>query len=40
MSTVIIALILLGFIGLVVGILMLVHQRDQKREAAKDLNTP
>jgi hypothetical protein len=38
METIIIALIFLGFLGLIIGILMFVHKRDQKRDAAKDLN--
>jgi len=32
--------ILVGFIVLIVGILVLVHRRDQRREAAKKINTP
>lgn len=35
MSTVITALIILGFLGIIIGLLMHVHKRDQKREAAK-----
>jgi len=35
MSTVITALIILGFLGIIIGLLMYVHKRDQKREAAK-----
>jgi uncharacterized membrane protein HdeD (DUF308 family) len=40
MSTIITALAVLGFIALVVGLLMYVHKRDQKREAAKKAGTP
>jgi heme/copper-type cytochrome/quinol oxidase subunit 4 len=40
MSTIITALIVLGFIALVIGLLMFVHKRDQKREAAKKINIP
>lgn len=40
MDTIITALIVLGFIALiVVGLLVFVHKKDQKREAAKDVNT-
>ncbi len=35
MSTVITALILLGIMGLVIGLLLFVHKRDQKKEAEK-----
>jgi len=35
MSTIITALIILGFLGLVIGLLMYVHKRDQNREAKK-----
>jgi hypothetical protein len=31
MSTIITAAIILGFLGLIVGLLMFVHNRDQKR---------
>lgn len=40
MSTIITALCVLGFIALIVGILMFVHKRDQKTEAAKKSNMP
>lgn len=33
MSTIITALCILGFIGLVIGLLLYVHKRDQKKEA-------
>jgi hypothetical protein len=36
MSTIITALVLIGFIVLVVGILMFAHRRDQKADAAKN----
>lgn len=36
MSTIITALVLIGFIALVVGILMFAHKRDQKADAAKN----
>lgn len=39
MSTIITALIILGFLGLIIGMLMYVHNRDKKREAQKT-NTP
>jgi hypothetical protein len=39
MSTILIALIVVGFIALVIGLLMYVHNRDQKRDAEK-LNIP
>jgi len=39
MSSIIIALILVGFIALVIGLLMFVHKRDQKKEAANKANT-
>jgi len=35
MSTIIVALVLIGFIALVVGMLIFIHKRDQKMEAAK-----
>jgi uncharacterized membrane protein len=35
MSTAIVALVLIGFIVLVVGILVFIHKRDQKSDAAK-----
>ena len=35
MSTIITALIVLGFLGGVIGLLMWVHNRDQKRAAKK-----
>jgi uncharacterized membrane protein HdeD (DUF308 family) len=38
MATVVTALVMLGFIALVVGIFLFVHKRDQKREARK-INT-
>lgn len=38
MPTVITALVLIGFIALVVGIIMIVHKRDQKAESAKNVN--
>jgi hypothetical protein len=38
MATIITALIILGALGLIIGILMFVHKRDQKREAVKDVN--
>lgn len=37
MSTIITALAILLFIGLIVGILMFVHDRDQKRDAIKKM---
>jgi len=36
MSTILIALGMLGFIALIIGFLMFVHKRDQKAEAAKN----
>lgn len=33
------ALIVVGFIGIMIGLLLFVHKRDQKREAEK-INTP
>jgi hypothetical protein len=39
MGTVIIALVLVGFIALVFGLLMFVNKRDQRREAAKSNET-
>jgi|GEM_PF-2454618 len=36
MSTILIALGMVGFIALIIGILMFVHKRDQKTEAAKN----
>ncbi len=36
MSTAIIALTIIGFIALVVKILMIIHKRDQKADAAKN----
>lgn len=35
MATIITALIILGFLGGAIGLLMYVHKRDQKREAEK-----
>jgi hypothetical protein len=35
MSTIITALVILGFLGGVIGLLMYVHKRDQKKEAEK-----
>lgn len=35
MSTIITALIVLGFIALVIGLLMFIHRRDQKKEEQK-----
>lgn len=35
MSTIITAVIILGFLGGVIGLLMYVHKRDQKKEAEK-----
>jgi hypothetical protein len=35
MSTIITALIILGFLAGVIGLLMYVHKRDQKKEAEK-----
>jgi hypothetical protein len=35
MSTIITALIIIGFLAGVIGLLMYVHKRDQKRDAAK-----
>jgi hypothetical protein len=35
MSTIITALIVLGFLAGVIGLLMWVHKRDQKRDAAQ-----
>jgi len=40
MATLMTALILLGFIALVIGILMFIHKRDQKKDAAKNKNIP
>ena len=40
MQTLFVAMGLLGFIALIVVLLMLVHKRDQKAEAAKNANTP
>ena len=37
MSTIFIALCMLGFIASIVGILMFVHRKDQKKEAAKNI---
>jgi hypothetical protein len=39
MSTIITALIIVGFLGGVIGLLMYVHKRDQRRDAAK-ANSP
>ena len=36
MATILTALAVIGFIALVVGILMYVHKRDKKREAANN----
>ncbi|HSU28469.1 MAG TPA: hypothetical protein VLJ68_08815 [Chitinophagaceae bacterium] len=36
MSTIITALAVLGFIALIVGLLMFINKRDQKREKAKN----
>ena len=38
MSTIFIALCIVGFIVLVVAVLKFVHKRDQKAEAAKNRN--
>jgi len=38
MSTIVTALIVLGFLGLIIGLLMFVHKRDQKKEAAKNVD--
>ncbi len=38
METALVAIGLLGFIALVVIILMMVHKRDQKKDAAKNLH--
>jgi hypothetical protein len=35
MSTIITALIVLGILGLIIGLLLYVHKRDQKRDAEK-----
>ena len=35
MSTIITALVIMGFLGGVIGLLMYVHKRDQKKEAEK-----
>jgi hypothetical protein len=35
MSTIITALVILGFLAGIIGLLMYVHKRDQKREAEK-----
>lgn len=35
MSTIITALIVVGFLGAIIGLLMFVHNRDQKRAAKK-----
>ena len=35
MSTIITALVILGFLGGVIGLLMYVHKHDQKKEAEK-----
>ena len=40
MATVITALIVPGFIALIIALLVLVHKRDQKRAAAQKTNTP
>ena len=40
MSTIIVALALVGFIVLIVGVLMYVHKKHQKAEGAKKANTP
>jgi uncharacterized membrane protein HdeD (DUF308 family) len=39
MATIFIALILVGFIALVIGLLKFVHKRDQKKDAANKANT-
>jgi hypothetical protein len=38
MSTVITALVIIGFIALVVRILMYIHKRDQKIEKSENVN--
>lgn len=38
MATVVTALCVLGFIAMAVGLLMYVHKRDQKTDAAKNKN--
>lgn len=35
MSTIITALVILGFLGVAIGLLMYVHKRDQKKDAEK-----
>jgi uncharacterized membrane protein HdeD (DUF308 family) len=35
MATIITALVVLGFIALVIGVLIFVHNRDKKKEAEK-----
>lgn len=35
MSTIITALVILGFLGGTIGLLMYIHKRDQKKEADK-----
>ncbi len=40
MSTIFIALCIIGFIVLAVGLIMFVHKRSQKAEAAKETNLP
>ena len=37
MSTIIIAIAMLVFIALIVGLLMFVHERDKKKEIAKKI---
>jgi hypothetical protein len=39
MATIITALCVLGFIAFAVGLIMYVHKRDQKAEAAKNKKT-
>jgi hypothetical protein len=40
MATIITALIVLGAIAAIIGLLLVVHKRDQKREAAKNIKLP
>jgi uncharacterized membrane protein HdeD (DUF308 family) len=37
MATIITALVVLGFIALIIGILVFVHNRDKKREEGKTI---
>ncbi len=39
MSTILTAVALLGFVGLIFAILMFVHKRDKKRDAEKEAST-